>query len=57
MCGLYNLIKSVGGHGMLYWISKFIEEVKQLDLVELTEGMISGEVLEICEGLKIKREE
>ena len=36
--------------------SEFIEEAKQLDLLELTEGMDSGEVLEIHEGLKIKRE-
>lgn len=36
--------------------SEFIEEAEQLDLLELTEGMASGEVLEIHEGLKIKRE-
>lgn len=34
----------------------FIEEAKQLDLLELTEGMESGEVLEIHDGLKIKKE-
>lgn len=36
--------------------SEFIEEAEQLDLLELTEGMESGEVLEIHEGLKIKKE-
>lgn len=36
--------------------SEFIEEAEQLDLVELTEGMASGEVLEIHDGLKIKKE-
>lgn len=36
--------------------SEFIEEAEQLDLVELTEGMASGDVLEIHDGLKIKRE-
>lgn len=36
--------------------SEFIEEAEQLDLVELTEGMASGDVLEIHEGLKIKME-
>lgn len=34
----------------------FIEEAKQLDLVELTEGMASGDVLEIHDSLKIKKE-
>lgn len=36
--------------------SEFIEEAEQLDLVELTEGMASGDVLEIHDGLKIKKE-
>lgn len=36
--------------------SEFIEEAEQLDLLELTEDMDSGEVLEIHEGLKIKKE-
>lgn len=38
------------------FFAEFIEEAKQLDLLGLTEGMASGEVLEIHEGLKIKRE-
>ena len=38
------------------FFAEFIEEAKQLDLLELTEGMASGEVLEIHDGLKIKRE-
>lgn len=38
------------------FFGEFIEEAKQLDLVELTEGMASGEVLEIHDGLKIKKE-
>lgn len=37
------------------FFAEFIEEAKQLDLVELTEGMASGEILEIHDGLKIKR--
>lgn len=32
------------------------KEAEQLDLLELTEGMASGEVLEILDGLKIKKE-
>lgn len=36
--------------------SEFIEEAEQLDLLELTEGMASGEILEIHDGLKIKKE-
>lgn len=38
------------------FFAEFIEEAKQLDLLELTEGMDSGEVLEIHDGLKIKKE-
>ena len=38
------------------FFAEFIEEAKQLDLLELTEGMASGDVLEIHDGLKIKRE-
>ena len=38
------------------FFAEFIEETKQLDLLELTEGMASGEVLEIHDGLKIKKE-
>lgn len=38
------------------FFGEFIEEAEQLDLVELSEGMASGEVLEIHEGLKIKKE-
>lgn len=38
------------------FFGEFIEEAKQLDLLELTEGMASGEVLEIHDGLKIKKE-
>lgn len=38
------------------FFAEFIEEAKQLDLVELTEGMASEEVLEIHDGLKIKKE-
>lgn len=38
------------------FFAEFIEEAKQLDLLELTEGMASGEVLEIHDGLKIKKE-
>ena len=41
---------------MLKLFSEFIEEAEQLDLLELTEGMASGDVLEIHDGLKIKRE-
>ena len=36
--------------------SEFIEEAEQLDLVGLTEGMASGDVLEIHDSLKIKKE-
>lgn len=36
--------------------SEFIEEAEQLDLLELTEGMASGDVLEVHDGLKIKKE-
>lgn len=35
--------------------SEFIEEAKQLDLIEITEGMASGEELKIHDGLKIKK--
>lgn len=38
------------------FFGEFIEEAKQLDLLELTEDMDSGEVLEIHDGLKIKKE-
>ena len=38
------------------FFGEFIEEAKQLDLLELTEDMASGEVLKIHEGLKIKKE-
>lgn len=38
------------------FFGEFIEEAKQLDLVELTEGMASGQVLKIHDGLKIKKE-
>lgn len=38
------------------FFAEFIEEAKQLDLLELTEGMASGDVLEIHDGLKIKKE-
>lgn len=38
------------------FFAEFIEEAKQLDLLELTEGMASGDVLEIHEGLKIRME-
>lgn len=41
-------------HNKLF--SEFIEEAEQLDLLKLTEGMASGDVLEIHDGLKIKRE-
>ena len=36
--------------------SEFIEEVKQLDLLEWTEDMEVGETVEVCEGLDIVRE-
>ena len=36
--------------------SEFIEEAEQLDLLKLTEGMASGDVLKIHDGLKIKKE-
>ena len=36
--------------------SEFIKEAEQLDLLKLTEGMASGDVLKIHDGLKIKRE-
>lgn len=38
------------------FFGEFIEEAKQLDLLEITEGMASGEVLKIHDGLKIKKE-
>lgn len=38
------------------FFGEFIGEAKQLDLLELTEGMASGEVLKIHDGLKIKKE-
>lgn len=38
------------------FFGEFIEEAKQLDLLELTEDMVSGESLKIHEGLKIKKE-
>ena len=38
------------------FFAEFIEEAKQLDLLELTEGMASGEVFEIHDSLKIKKE-
>lgn len=36
--------------------SEFIDEVKQLDLLEWTEDMEVGETVEVCEGLDIVRE-
>ena len=38
------------------FFGEFIEEAKQLDLLEITGGMASGEVLEIHDTLKIKKE-
>ena len=35
---------------------EFLEEAEQLDFVELTEGMASGDILELYDGLKIIRE-